>query len=518
MNKSLWTTAGLALLLGTTTGCGELVANLYEQIEAHLQQEASELALQQAELAMEAFDQLELSSIVELADDQFSTGGDAPSAPAFSPQSLLALAEGPVEDADGDGYGDAAVEVETYACDVTPCRISSVTATREIRTRNGEVIGSVTHQAAFQYYSSLVAALDGEDGDLNITPPGHAYVRADYTITRALPDAGVELAIGFGDSSVVTSGHRVWSTHPGEWYVRDELHETTGLPIREGGRYVSASRFERSFAVPVTTDTEGDSTRTLTFADGSTDSVRRNAAYEVTTGTLTGDWSHTGRAGFVGLGDFEIATNGTPLCRLDDEGAVNIERTFGHPETHATTPVTETVSLVQNGTVTTIDGELTLLDGSTLTKSLTRTQTLPADCDSRGKGVRAFDLKGTTYAGSTIDLQEVHNLGSVAFRGERTLPTGEVERIAGVASQGVMNLRVVRLDAAGRRVLASHIVLQPNGDGQGRLAAWREGHRLIRQIVILDGKVSLADETGLPVQMEKEVETVEYRNGDSPIK
>ncbi len=488
MKPSLLSIAAALVLL--TPACGPL-QNVLDEANEEADAFAASLAVEQADLALETFDLIGL-------DEETESNGEGENDPAaLAPPGSL---DGALAAAPGDGGLN--VEKEYYGCDTAPCRVKTASASRTLNDHRDNPLGTHAWKTTFHYHSAITDAMAGGEGDLDLTSAGPAYVRADYTITHTFARASEDSDLPLDDTAVVTTGYRVWSTHRGEWYVVDAGSSTTGFPARPDGRVnVTAVDAGRLFAAPDTTDTSGHASRVVTFSDGTTDSIVRTLAYDVTADTLSGGWDHAGRLGFHGVGAFAFDLQGTPLCRLDDTGTVSIDRDFPDSLTLATAPVSEAVEIVKDGLTTSLDGTLTLRDGTVLTRSLTRTQESPLACDAMPRvEARVFHLSGTTYRGHTIDLQEVRSSGAASVNGERTLADGGKALVRAVYSQGVLNLRTLRFGNDGNPQAGLQIVLHPNGDGFGRLVVLRPGAKPIRRNLIIENRrVQVLDEAGNPV-------------------
>lgn len=481
--KLIAAAAALAL-----AACGELK----DQLQARTaDRDLREAAAEQSLYAAEAYDIVQDGDDAEgyMEDDETGVSGfGGPQVgPGMAPEALVAAAPG----APLPGNPDVEVTVVRYDCGLAEqyCRPQSVTATGDLKNRRGQVVGSVSAESTFAYYSVLTEAMAGGAGDKNTAALARdSYVRAEFTVTRELQGRDGQTV------TLTTAGHRVWSVKVGEWYVVDTAHETTGFPTRGGDHpSIASATFARTFAAPDTTDTSGRAHRVLTFSDGTTASSDRYATYTPATGRLRGTWLNQGPRGFKGEGEFDVDLGGTPFCRLDDTGTIAIDRTFGSGVTRA---VSEHVDIARNGAVTTIEGTLTLADGATRTKSLTRTQVKPADCGQAG-AAREYTVTGTTYRGAEISVDVKRSPGSLVIDGARTMPDGNVQTLHAVRTDGVLNVDGELADAQGRSLATMHLVIHPDGNGQGRVTrTLAGGETLKRDIEIVNGRPVVTGEKG----------------------
>lgn len=466
--------------------CGDLKETLQNRMQ---DRDLREAALEQSQFAAEAYDITADDDDAESYLDEDETGISNMGGPQLSaglaPADLVAAAPG----APLPGNPDVEVTIVRYDCGQAEqsCRPQSITATGEIKTRQGKKVGSVSATSTFEYYSALTDAMAGAAGDKNTAVLARdSYVRAEFTVTRTLEARDGQSV------SLETTGHRVWSVKPGEWYVVDTAHETTGFPARDGARpAVSSVSLTRTFAAPDTTVTAGSSHRVMTFSDGTTASSDRYATFDPATGRLSGNWLNQGARGFKGEGDFDVDLGGTPFCRLDDTGAITIDRTFGDAVTLVTG---EHLEITRDGTLTTIAGTLTLADGSTKTKTFTRTQVKPTDCAQEG-AAREYTITGTGYHDAEISVNVKRSPGSLVIDGTQTMRDGNVQTLHAVRTDGVLNIDGEMTNAEGRLQATLHVVVHPDGDGQGQITRTLvNGETVTREFEIINGRAKLEGE------------------------
>lgn len=468
--------------------CGELKDKMQDRMADRALREA---AVEQSLYAAEAYDVALADDDADgyLEDDETGVSGfSGPQVgPGMAPEALVAAAPG----APMPGNPDVEITLLRYDCGLAEqyCRPKSITASGDMKSRQGKVVGSVSASSSFAYYSMLTDAVAGGAGDKNTAVLARdSYVRAEFTVTREMTGRDGQT------TTLTTTGHRVWSVKLGEWYVLDTAHETTGFPARDGDRpSITAATFARTFAAPDTTDTSGSSHRVLTFSNGATASSDRYAAFDPATGRLAGTWLNQGPGGFTGEGEFDVDLGGTPFCRLDDSGTIVIDRTFGDAVTSA---VSEHVEITRDGAVTTIEGTLTLADGTTQTKTLTRTQIKPTGCEQAG-AAREYTVEGTGYRGAEISLNVKRSPGSLVIDGERTLADGSVQTLHAVRTDGVLNIDGDMTDAQGRQLGSMHLVIHPDGNGQGQVTrTLANGDTLKRKIELVNGRPVIEDDKG----------------------
>lgn len=470
----------LTLAAILAAGCGGL-KGVADELQARAREraveEVTEFATDQALTALEADDVATIAEDIDVAageDEATSAPGTADAAIGMAAHQLYeAAALSPT------------VNVVRYTCgalDPNRCRPSQITANEETK------FAKVSAVINLSYYSDLAIAQADGTPDLNDAPANLiGYVRAEFTITRMLSGPDVT------ETTITTTGYRVWSLDPRDWYVVDTEWTTTGFPKAPNGRpTITQDHFRRTFAVPVTTNTQGSTHRTLTFSDGSTMSTDRYATYNRDTNKLTGTWLNKGRRGFEGRGTFDMNLGARARCRLDDSGTITIDRKFGEAVTQVTG---ERLEITQNANVITIKGTLTLSDGSTRTKELTRTVTKPTSCDDR-TGVRTVTVTGTGYGGNQISYEETRSNGMLSIHATRTLQNGNVQTLDAVRSEGVLQITLKVTSATGDVLVEGHLVLHPGGNGEGEVTRKRGAETVTRKIVVEDGKSYLVDEDG----------------------
>ncbi len=223
------------------------------------------------------------------------------------------------------------------------------------------------------------------NGDLNETKP----------LSEEGPYAEVEVSyrqyVEFEKFTVKVEGKRTYNQDP---EVDDFVFYDTTYGTR---KIISRVLTQGSF-----TNGVGNFTRVVYFDDGQIASDVRNYTKNEE-GKITGDLSGNAVDGIVLKGSFQIETENT-TCVLDDTGTY--EYTLYYPPTHSSGKKTETTSIVldvngkYNGTYT-----LENLDGSVLTKALSKIASRPSNCDERVIR-RTATVNGSNYEGGAVELSE----------------------------------------------------------------------------------------------------------------
>lgn len=472
----------LLFISALTAGCGEIKSTLGKIKRNVTSVEVKSSILDQAQFAIEANDMAELGDDADATtgedDAALSADGGASAAPAGP--DIMAMAALP------DG-----ADITYYDCSpALKCLPSKIVIDREA---GGKKIGSFHTELTLNYYDTVTAAQTGLAGNHNTDARLAAlklFVRADINQTATLSRVGSD-----DSATLTTTGYRVWTFDPDLWYVVDTKLETTGFPARPNGKpSVVSVNFARTFAAPNVTVHTGTSEKLVTYSDATTKSTVRYAAFDVDTRQMTGGWTNTGRKGFLGVGTFDINVGATPFCRLDDTGTVTIHRTFGEAATNVTS---EHIAMTKEGVKLTIEGLLTMADGTTKSKSLVRTQTAPTACGDRGEGTRSFTITGTGYGGNEITFEETRTPGNITIHAERVMKdTGNVQTIDAVRTEGVLNIRASVVDAQGNALFEAHLVLHGNGNGEGQITRTVDGVVIRTNFSVENGKIVVQDKNG----------------------
>ncbi|MDD5223500.1 MAG: hypothetical protein PHE84_05885 [bacterium] len=324
------------------------------------------------------------------------------------------------------------VVVEYYNCgalDKSSCRVKNLDVPFLFPERHWLESAEAQTTSPLVYSSSLT----GTAGDLNLTrhyAPKHpalspaAYVSVSFSVVRSPQGQAPELS---------TTGTGVYSEDTSNPYY-SFTWTTTGFPesvkvCRED--VIEPAQVQESVSLDAATRIR----ETLkTFPDGVTAYFHRSVKHE--NGMIYTSSFRLNRKGGELSVRAVINPGATPRCPLDDTGTINVTRTFpldaDLPE-GVTVPVREVTVINRQGLTDQVSSKLTLSNGQTLTRTLTRKVESPASCAdweaASPKPAIVVHVTGELYRGGTLDLTVTRDESGLNITGTRTQPDGGYSRI-----------------------------------------------------------------------------------------
>ncbi|MCX5860226.1 MAG: hypothetical protein NT056_10130, partial [Proteobacteria bacterium] len=291
-------------------------------------------------------------------------------------------------------------------------------------------------------------ALTGTTGDLNLT---HRYAPKHPNLSGPAADVSVSFSVirtPKGQApELTTTGTGVYSEDPANLYYNFNW-TTTGFPVS-----VKVCRDDVIQPTKIDDSIFSNSTTRIretlkTFPDGVTAYYHRSVKHE--NGVIYTDSFRLNRKGGELSVQAVINPGATPRCPLDDTGTINVTRTFpldaDLPE-GVTVPVREVTVINRQGLTDQVSSKLTLSNGQTLTRTLTRKVESPASCAdweaASPKPAIVVHVTGELYRGGTLDLTVTRDESGLSITGTRTQPDSgysriEVDRYRNSEETGIM--------------------------------------------------------------------------------
>lgn len=362
------------------------------------------------------------------------------------------------------------VIIDYYNCGAREslCRIKDVNIPFQFPTKHWLNAAEVKTTSPLVYSS----ALTGTTGDLNLThryAPNHpslsgkaAYVSVSFSVTRSPKGQAGDLT---------TTGTGVYSEDSANPYYSFNW-TTTGFPTSVKvcrDDVIEPTQFKDSLTVDATSR---DRETLKTFPDGITAYYHRYV--KIGNGVISSDSFRQNRKGGTLSVQAVINPRATPRCPLDDTGTINVTRTFpvdaDLPE-GVTAPVREVTVINKQGLTENISSTLTLSNGQTLTRTLTRQVQSPANCtdweSASPQPAIVTHVTGQLYRGGTLDLTVTRDELSLTITGTRTQADGSYSQIEVDRYQDAEKTTVRAGNYGADKTLQAEVTINLVGDRQG---------------------------------------------------